>query len=151
MPPSFRDILRELKDYPERLESELRLAVKKGSRDLQREARQKHDFKTRTGALERSVQFVFDQKKIRSDLFLNTAVAKYAAAVHDGSKPHIIQPNQRKALRFVKNSNFIFAKMVRHPGYKGDPFLFDAFDKKGGLIAEQIAKSATKLEVFKNG
>ena len=38
------------------------------------------------------------------------------------TKPHIIKPRNRKFLRWVAGNNFIFAKKVKHPGYKGDPF-----------------------------
>ncbi|MDY4155083.1 MAG: hypothetical protein SPH77_00640 [Campylobacter sp.] len=39
------------------------------------------------------------------------------------TKPHEIKPKTRKFLRWVVSSEFIFAKKVKHPGYKGDPFL----------------------------
>ncbi len=47
----------------------------------------------------------------------------YALFVEKGTKPHIIKPKKKKALRWVGGSGFIFAKEVHHPGYKGDPFL----------------------------
>ncbi|BCD59624.1 MULTISPECIES: hypothetical protein [unclassified Nitratiruptor] len=70
----------------------------------------------------------------------------YALFVHFGSQPHFIHPRFKKALRWSKDSNvyhsdyrakdrvqektiFAFAKAVRHPGYKGDPFLYDALDE----------------------
>ena len=47
----------------------------------------------------------------------------YAMFVLFGSKPHTIEPKDKKALRF---SNFIFAKKVHHPGFRGDNFMQDA-------------------------
>ena len=47
----------------------------------------------------------------------------YAMFVIFGSKPHIIEPKDKKALRF---GNFIFAKKVNHTGYKGDNFMQNA-------------------------
>lgn len=49
-----------------------------------------------------------------------------AVFVHFGTRPHPIDPVKKKALRWVSNGNFVFAKHVNHPGYKGDPFLYDA-------------------------
>lgn len=48
--------------------------------------------------------------------------APHAAFVHWGSRPHDIKPKNRKALRWPGRGGFIFAKFVRHPGYKGDPY-----------------------------
>jgi len=49
----------------------------------------------------------------------------YAVFVHFGTKPHVIKPKDKKALRWVGNDAvFHFAKAVRHPGYRGDPFLY---------------------------
>lgn len=59
--------------------------------------------------------------------------AKYAAAVHDGSGPHIIRARRKKALRFEMDGRVVFAKSVRHPGAPGRPFLRTA--------AEEIATS----------
>lgn len=75
--------------------------------------------------------------------------ANYAAAVHDGSKAHIIK---------ARGSGFLYwkgaahpVKQVNHPGYKGNPFLKNAVDESEGMtdkwmteavqnVLEQIAK-----------
>jgi hypothetical protein len=53
-------------------------------------------------------------------------IARYAAAVHDGSAPHIIKARKKKALRFVMDGEVVFAKSVRHPGTRPRPFLAKA-------------------------
>lgn len=70
----------------------------------------------------------------------NRAVAKGRAVGHDrqraphalyvnmGSMPHIIRPKHRKALRWAHGGRFRFAKLVRHPGYRGDGYVFLAAD-----------------------
>lgn len=50
-------------------------------------------------------------------------IAKYAAAVEDGSAPHIIKARRKKALRFVVDGEVVYAKSVRHPGTPARPFL----------------------------
>ena len=48
--------------------------------------------------------------------------ASYGIFVQNGTKPHEIRAKNRKFLRWVVSSEFIFAKKVKHPGYKGDAF-----------------------------
>lgn len=56
----------------------------------------------------------------------------YAKAVHDGSKPHIITPRVKKALYWQGAMHPV--GIVRHPGYKGNPYLTDALAAKQGEI-----------------
>lgn len=61
--------------------------------------------------------------------------ANYAAPVHEGSRPHTIVPTRRKALRFApgggstlsgrprRGAAVVFARRVRHPGNRGNPFM----------------------------
>lgn len=51
---------------------------------------------------------------------------EYLLPVHEGSRPHIIVPKNKRALKFQKNNKTIFAKRVNHPGNKPNPFLRDA-------------------------
>ena len=53
----------------------------------------------------------------------------YAIFVHFGTRPHEIKPKKARALAFVKGDKLIFAKRVRHPGYVGDPFLYNALQE----------------------
>ncbi len=54
----------------------------------------------------------------------------YALFVHMGTKPHTIEPKKKKALRWSGPSGFEYVfKKVKHPGYKGDPFMTDAARK----------------------
>ena len=58
-----------------------------------------------------------------------TAHADYAAAVHEGSRPHIIRPRRAQALRFEVGGRTVYARMVRHPGTKARPFLRNAAER----------------------
>ena len=55
--------------------------------------------------------------------------------VHNGSRPHIIRPIPSRRpggyLRFVQNGRVRYAKIVHHPGYRGDPFLTKALRDAG--------------------
>lgn len=54
---------------------------------------------------------------------------KYAAAVHDGSRPHIIRAKKKKALAFKWHGQTVIVKSVRHPGTTGRPFLRQAAEE----------------------
>lgn len=48
---------------------------------------------------------------------------EYAEMVHDGTRPHIIRPRRKRALRFRVGGRVVYAKFVRHPGTRARPFL----------------------------
>lgn len=55
---------------------------------------------------------------------------EHTLLVHNGSRPHRIFPRARTTrtgrppmLRFEIGGRVVYARMVNHPGYKGDPFL----------------------------
>jgi hypothetical protein len=50
-------------------------------------------------------------------------VAPHALFVHWGTKPHKIEPKNKKVLRWAGPNGFAFARAVNHPGYRGDPWL----------------------------
>lgn len=41
----------------------------------------------------------------------------------DGTRPHLIRPRRRKALRFDVGGETVFSKLVRHPGTDAHNFL----------------------------
>lgn len=57
------------------------------------------------------------------------ATADYAAAVHEGSRPHIIRARNAQALHFFWNGREIFRKSVFHPGTRSRPFLRNAGER----------------------
>lgn len=58
----------------------------------------------------------------------DTRRAPQAEFVLLGTRPHDIRPKTKKALRWPSGGKFFFSKFVRHPGYRGDPYLFTAGD-----------------------
>lgn len=132
----------------------LRQAVKESVLMVAEYAQDHHRFKAHTGQLERAVTTEMTSD-VTGEVFLDESVAPYAGFVHNGAPPHKIIPNGKQALRWVKNGAFQFAKSVNHPGYNGDPFLFNAaaakneevkstFDRYVELAKEEIADELVK-------
>lgn len=112
----------------------LRQAVLSSTEEVAEEARQKHGFKARTGNLERAITTIQSREGLKGWVTVDRTQAPYGTYVHQGFNAFTIVPRHKKALRWVDGSEFAFAKRVRHPGYKGDPFLFNALDAKAGYI-----------------
>lgn len=66
---------------------------------------------------------VANGKRVSAEVSFN---ANYAAAVHNGTRPHVIRPRRAKVLAFRVGSKRVFATKVNHPGTKARPFLADA-------------------------
>ena len=58
-----------------------------------------------------------------------TNLAPYAAAVEYGTKPHVIRPKNAKAFKFKIGPDTIYAKQVKHPGTKAQPFFEPAIER----------------------
>lgn len=69
--------------------------------------------------------------------------ARYARAVHDGTKPREIRPVRAKAL-FWKGAKHP-VKRVRHPGTKGNPFLERALRASQGTIERELSAYGNKV------
>jgi hypothetical protein len=85
------------------------------------------------------------------------AQTNYAAAVEYGSREHDILPRRRKALRFATDASdrrlsgrprkgarsVVFAKRVRHPGTKAQPFMVPGAERaaaRGGFIGSIVSR-----------
>ena len=74
------------------------------------------------------------------------SIAPYAIYVHQGTKPHEIRPKDKTALSWVVGNKRIFAKFVKHPGYRGDGYMFaalsDALRQFNRIVDDALAKEA---------
>ena len=83
----------------------------------------------KTGALRQSLRNKAEPKGIDKDrrrVFHDRNRAPHAVFVNFGTRPHVIKPKDKKALRWAGPNGFIFAKEVNHPGYKGDAYMVRA-------------------------
>ena len=123
-------------DAEQILNKYLRQAVKSSTEEVAEHARTHHAFTSRTGNLERSITSIHSKDGLRGWVTIDRTRAPYGTYVHQGYKAFAIVPRHKKALRWVSDGKFVFAKRVRHPGYKGDPFLFDALDAKKDYVSK---------------
>ena len=103
-------------------------AVAKLADEIYQNAFNRADAHTQTGVM---LSALYNRKKsdLRYEVGIDNKRASYGIFVHNGTKPHEIKAKNRKFLRWVPGSEFIFAtqrvrvaKKVKHPGYKGDAF-----------------------------
>lgn len=71
----------------------------------------------------------------------------YARFVEFGTKPHVILPRRKRALRWriPGGRGFRFARRVQHPGTKPQPYMIPALDASRARIAKIFRKHADEL------
>lgn len=77
-----------------------------------------------TGALQQSITLVHD----RVGLFQQVKIGsnnEIALIHHEGSRPHIIRPNEQQFLRFRKGTRMVYTREVMHPGTQPNRYLSD--------------------------
>ena len=79
----------------------------------------------RTGKLRESISLV----KVNDLHYVVGSPLDYAVFVERGTRPHIIKPKRARALRFEVGGEVVFARLVRHPGTKPNPFFARALQK----------------------
>jgi len=67
--------------------------------------------------------------------------APHAHLVHDGVAPHVIKPVKKKVL-FL---GFTITRSVRHPGYRGNPFLTDAAEQTKSEMAAMMKQKMDEV------
>ena len=116
-------------DTEQILKKYLRQAVLSATNEVSDYATEHHGFKSRTGNLERAITSIHSRDGLKGWVTIDRTIAPYGTYVHQGYPAFTIVPRRKKALRWVTPKNeFAFAKRVRHPAFKGDPFLFNALD-----------------------
>lgn len=121
----FDKLVRAFEAAPVQTRDMVRRQVKMAVRDIREYARDHHRFVTRSGMTEKSI--MSETNENQGTVYLGSSTAVFQ---HEGTKAHLIVPRSKKALRWVNGNEFIFAKKVRHPGIKADPFLYSAAEKE---------------------
>ena len=68
-------------------------------------------------------------------------MVEYGKFVEFGTPPHIINPNEKKALKFKMDGKNVIVKKVKHPGTRPNPFIRTAITTKlREIIIEEMIK-----------
>lgn len=102
---------------------EVKAAVRDTAMIIVREA--KKLARVRTGRMRSSIGASFENNGLAA--IIGPSV-DYAIDVEKGTQPHIIRPKRAKALRFSVGGEVRFANHVHHPGTKGSPFMYPAWE-----------------------
>jgi hypothetical protein len=79
----------------------------------------------KTGRLKRSIKVYKHERYTRGQSVRVGTSVPYANYVHEGTKPHLIIPNSKRALKFTKGQSVIITRRVNHPGTRPNRFLAD--------------------------
>lgn len=146
---SMNDFFRDMNKYSEAVQAKVQKEVSRATYAVEGGAKQNSP--VRKSFLRNSIRAT-----IKGKLSGQVAVgAKYGGYVHQGTRPHVILPRNKKMLawrtavgmsiktrRFVyaskaggvtqskSKSVYSFAQIVHHPGTKANPFLQKAVDKE---------------------
>ncbi len=115
-------------------------------RDVQERARAEHRFTTRTGIVERSIRTA-SARKGRTLSGTVYTVLDYGVYLHQGTNPHVIEPRRKKALRWTDGGAFVFARRVKHPGTKKDPYIYEALDAEEPVIVSRFEALAERMKL----
>lgn len=118
------DVTGNLDSFSQNVQVELKEALDISLRDVQEYAREHHRFITRTGEAEKSIETVASYGTNFKGIVGTTR--KVTVYLHTGTDRHVIVPRLKQSLRFVKGNKFKFARRVKHPGTKEDPFIYNA-------------------------
>lgn len=114
----------ELLQVPKELERTVLLRMSQAAYDEAQRGAGRH---VRTGAMFQSLynRSVPNGREVGHD----TQRAPHAVFVQFGTRPHVIEPSKKKALRWAVGGRFQFATRVNHPGYRGDAYMVRAADE----------------------
>lgn len=101
---------------------------------------------SKSGVLERSLGSGAIRESDRTFVVKSDGqIAPYNIFLHWGSRPHEIRPKERKSLRWVSGNKFAFAKFVKHPGYRGSPFMVTATNNVLSQFDQIVSKYVKEL------
>lgn len=77
-----------------------------------------------TGQLRNSIH-LRKNRDSRGQVMEVVATAPHALMHHEGTRPHVITPNESPVLRFSSGSRIIYTRHVNHPGTRPNRYLSD--------------------------
>ena len=69
----------------------------------------------------------------------------YGGYVEYGTRPHVIKPKKASVLRFKVNGVTVYARAVKHPGTKAQPYMRPAFEQAVSNLSKRMLKLAEQM------
>lgn len=138
------DAIGKLNGIPQKLERSVLLQMSQIAYDSAQRGAGRHSKTGGTGAL---FQSLYNRQIPKGrEVGHDPQRAPHALFVNLGTRPHIIEPKNKKALRWASGGRFFFAGRVKHPGYRGDAYMIAATTdavRAFRAIVDQGMKDAT--------
>lgn len=137
-------LVRAFEGAPDKTREKLRETVKTTARDIRARASAEHRYTSRSGTLERE-GIAYRADGLRATVFLDSTAVPYGRYLHEGTKAHVVEPRNRRVLRWPVGEDFAFAKRVRVSGIKPDPFLYNAAEKEAPAFERRLAAALDEV------
>ena len=137
-------LVRAFEKAPDKTREKLRQAVKTTARDIKARASAEHRYTSRSGTLEREGT-AYRADGLRAEIYLDEDAVKYARYIHEGKRPHMVEPRNKNVLRRVKGEDFEFGKRFFVRGTRPDPFLYNAAEKEAPAFERRLAAALDEV------
>lgn len=137
-------LVRAFEGAPDKTREKLREVVKSTARDIQSRASREHRYTSRSGTLEREGT-AYRTDGLRAEIYLDEEAVKYARYIHEGKRPHMVEPRNKNVLRRVKDEDFEFGKRFFVRGTRPDPFLYNAAEKEAPAFERRLAAALDEV------
>lgn len=137
-------LVRAFEKAPDKTREKLRQAVKTTARDIKARASAEHRYTSRSGTLEREGT-AYRADGLRAEIYLDEEAVKYARYIHEGKRPHMVEPRNKNVLRRVKGEDFEFGKRFFVRGTRPDPFLYNAAEKEAPAFERRLAAALDEV------
>ena len=137
-----RELNRFMKDidkFSESKQQAIKHEIARATYEIQDTA--KREVPVDKGILKNSIDAVIVNKELTGQVIVKR---NYGIFVHEGTKPHIIRPVRKKVLAWRVRTqgklgkDYVFAKVVNHPGTKPNPFLLRAVNKQRPIYQQNL-------------
>lgn len=138
-----REMQRFIKDidkFSEDKQSGIRREISRASYSIQ--AKAKEEAPVKKGFLRNSIDVIIQNSGVTGQIIVKR---NYGIFVHEGTRPHIILPKNKRVLAWrgmsisgKRSKEYTFASKVNHPGTKANPFLARAADKERPIYQQNL-------------
>lgn len=129
--------------YTDHVKRSVAKAVDEGAR----EGVQTHGYQDQTGLLTSRIKGFVEVTTANGAQGMLGAFTDYASFVSDGTKPHEIHGNPFLTFK-AKDGTWVTARMVRHPGYRGDGFMTRALYKSERVLLREVEVGGAEFKRF---